>query len=50
MGDTSYQNWLLGRLSAEGFEMKRIGSFGGSLAVEEYYRPSQSKSETHVTE
>jgi mannosyltransferase len=50
MGDTSYQNWLLGRLSAEGFEMKRIGSFGGSLVVEEYYRPSQSKSETHVTE
>jgi uncharacterized membrane protein len=42
MGDTSYQNWLLGRFSAEGFQKKRIGSFGGSLTVDEYFRPSQT--------
>jgi uncharacterized membrane protein len=41
MGDTSYQNWLLGRLSAAGFEKKRIGSFGGSLTVDEYLRSNQ---------
>lgn len=41
MGDSSYENWLLGRLSYEGFEKKRIGSFGGSLTVEEYTRPAK---------
>jgi len=38
MGDATYQNWLLGRLSAKGFEKKRIGSFGGSLTVDQYLR------------
>jgi len=44
MGDSSYENWLLGRLSSAGFDRKRIGSFGGSLTVEEYYRTNQTSS------
>jgi mannosyltransferase len=43
MGDSSYENWLLGRLSFEGFEKKRLGSFGGSLTVEEYTRPQSNR-------
>jgi hypothetical protein len=38
MGDSSYENWLLGRLSTEGFERHRSGSFGGSLTVDTYSR------------
>jgi hypothetical protein len=42
MGDTSYQNWMQGRLSGEGFERKRIGWFGGSLTADLYARDNRS--------
>jgi hypothetical protein len=42
MGDTSYQNWLQGRLSGEGFERRRIGWFGGSLTADLYARNTAS--------
>jgi hypothetical protein len=42
MGDSSYQNWLQGRLSGEGFERHRIGWFGGSLTADLYARKSPS--------
>jgi hypothetical protein len=42
MGDTSYQNWLQGRLSGEGFERRRIGWFGGSLTADLFARNSPS--------
>jgi dolichyl-phosphate-mannose-protein mannosyltransferase len=42
MGDTSYQNWLQGRLSGEGFERRRIGWFGGSLTADLYARDNRS--------
>ncbi len=38
MGDTSYNYWLLGRLSAGGFVRHRVGQFGGSLTVDTYLR------------
>jgi hypothetical protein len=43
MGDASYQNFLLGKLSAEGFQKKRIGAFGGSLTVDEFFRANPLK-------
>jgi hypothetical protein len=36
MGDTSYNYWLLGRLSPGGFVRHRVGQFGGSLTVDTY--------------
>jgi hypothetical protein len=46
MGDTSYQNWLQGRLSSEGFERRRIGWFGGSLTADLFVRNNRSNQPT----
>ena len=43
MGDPGYQNWLLGRLSPEGFVRRRVGSFGGSLSVDMYQRAVETR-------
>jgi hypothetical protein len=43
MGDPGYQNWLLGRLSPDGFVRRRVGSFGGSLSVDMYLRSSETR-------
>ena len=43
MGDPGYQNWLLGRLSPEGFVRRRVGSFGGSLSVDMYLRSGETR-------
>jgi hypothetical protein len=43
MGDPGYQNWLLGRLSPDGFVRRRVGSFGGSLSVDMYLRSGETR-------
>jgi len=39
-GDISYENWLLGRFSSEGFTSRQVGRFGGTLKVILFCRPS----------
>jgi hypothetical protein len=37
-GDDSYETWLLGRMSPQGFAKRRAGSFGELLTVDLFYR------------
>ena len=38
-GDISYENWLLGRFSSEGFTARQVGRFGGTLKVILFCKP-----------